>query len=143
MSEHKDYTKTVNIGGQELELLLTTAAVKQIAKEFGGFEQLGEKLDSGADVSELLGILIKLVVILANQPILIHNLTNKDNPREELTVEMVELLTTPGDLIDAKDALFDTITAGMGRQIEADDAPAGEDADPLAAENPGKLASSG
>ena len=37
-------TATVNIGGQEYEMLLTTRATKAIAGRYGGLENLGEKL---------------------------------------------------------------------------------------------------
>ena len=37
----------ISIGGQEYELLLTTRATKQIAKRYGGLEQLGDKLLNG------------------------------------------------------------------------------------------------
>ena len=37
-------TATVNIGGQEYEMLLTTRVTKAIAGRYGGLENLGEKL---------------------------------------------------------------------------------------------------
>jgi len=44
-----------------------------------------------------LGEIIWLITLLANQPILIHNLKHKDDKQELLTEEEVELLTSPMD----------------------------------------------
>ena len=38
-------TATVNIGGQEYEMLLTTRATKAIAGRYGGLENLGQRDD--------------------------------------------------------------------------------------------------
>ena len=37
----------INIGGTEYELILTTRATKEIAKRYGGLENLGDKLQIG------------------------------------------------------------------------------------------------
>lgn len=34
----------INIGGMEFELILTTRATKEIARRYGGLENLGDKL---------------------------------------------------------------------------------------------------
>ena len=69
----------------------------------------------------MLDVVIKLVVLLANQSILIHNLKNKDAPKDALTVEAVELLTSPSDLMDFKDAIMAAVTKGTARFVESED----------------------
>jgi len=39
-----DRSAIVTIGGQEYNLVLTTRATKEIAKRYGGLENLGDKL---------------------------------------------------------------------------------------------------
>ena len=88
----------ITIGGKEYELILTTRATKEIARRYGGLENLGEKLMKSENFEMALDEIIWLLTLLANQSILIHNLKNKDAPQELLTEEDVELLTSPLDL---------------------------------------------
>ena len=53
-----------------------------------------------------------LITLLANQPILIHNLRNKGNEKDLLTEDEVELLTTPNDLGNFKDAITEALLKG-------------------------------
>ena len=50
---------------------------------------------------------------------MIHNLKNKNKPKEELTEEMVELLTTPFDLALYKEAITQAMFLGTQRNIES------------------------
>ena len=68
-----------------------------------------------------LGEIVWLITVLANQTILIHNLRNKDNPKDLLTEEEVELLTNPLDLADYKAAITDALFKGTKRNIESED----------------------
>ena len=111
---------SINIGGTEYKMLLTTRATKEIAKRYGGLENLGDMLENSESVEMTLNEIMWVVTLLCNQSILIENLKNKDNPRELLTEEMVELLTVPGDLIEAKDVMIETITKGLKRNIESE-----------------------
>jgi len=110
------------IDGNEYELLLTTRATKEIAARYGGLENLGDKLMKAETFEMALGEIIWLITILANQPILIYNLRNKESQKELLTEEMVELLTTPQDLSDYKGAITECLLKGTKRNIisEAD-----------------------
>lgn len=45
-----------------------------------------------------IGEIVWLITLMANQSILIHNLKNKENQRDLLTEDVVELLTSPLDL---------------------------------------------
>lgn len=85
----------INIGGQEHELILTTKATKEIARRYGGLENLGEKLLKSENFEMALDEIIWLITLLANQSILIYNLKNKEAPKDVLTEDEVELLTSP------------------------------------------------
>ena len=67
-----------------------------------------------------LGEIIWLITLLANQPILIHNLKNKNDTKELLTEEEVELLTSPLDLAEYKDAITDALLKATKRNIESE-----------------------
>src|SRR5574344_1774749 len=93
----------ITIGGEEYEMLLTTRATKEIAKRYGGLENLGAKLMKSENFEMALDEIVWLITLLANQSILVHNFKNKDEKREVLTEEAVELLTSPLDLAQYKD----------------------------------------
>ena len=111
----------IKIGDKEYELLLTTKATKEIAKKYGGLEKLGDKLLTNKDYEGAIGEIVWLIVTLANQPILIHNYKNKDNQKELLTEDEVELLTTPQDLANFKDAIAEALYKGVKRNIESEE----------------------
>ena len=117
----KERTSTIVIGGEEYTLLLTTKATKEIAGRYGGLENLGDKLLKAENFEMALGEIVWLITVLANQTILIHNLRNKDNPKDLLTEEEVELLTNPLDLADYKVAITDALFKGTKRNIESED----------------------
>jgi hypothetical protein len=107
----------IKIGGQEYELLLTTRATKQIAKRYGGLEQLGDKLLKAENFEMALDEFCWLIMVLANQPIMIHNLWNPEATKPLLTEEMVELLTSPLDLASYKNAITEAMLKGTARNI--------------------------
>lgn len=117
----KERTSTIVIGGEEYTLLLTTKATKEIAGRYGGLENLGDKLLKAENFEMALGEIVWLITVLANQTILIHNLRNKDKPKDLLTEEEVELLTNPLDLADYKAAITDALFKGTKRNIESED----------------------
>jgi len=61
-----------------------------------------------------------LITLLANQSILIHNLKNKDEKKELLTEEEIELLTTPFELAEYKNAIMASMMKGTKRHIESE-----------------------
>lgn len=109
------------IGDEEYTLLLTTKATKDIAGRYGGLENLGDKLMKSENFEMAIGEIVWLITLLANQSILIHNLKNKDNKRDLLTEEVVELLTTPLDLAGYKVAITEALYKGTKRNIESED----------------------
>ena len=115
-----DRSATITIGGQEFELLLTTKATKEIAARYGGLENLGEKLMQSESFEMALDEIVWLITLLANQPILIHNLRDPDK-LELLTTEVVELLTSPYDLAAYKNAIMEAMSKGTKRNIESVD----------------------
>ena len=110
----------INVGGEDYELLLTTRATKEIAGRYGGLENLGDHLMKSENFEMAIGEIVWLITLLANQSILVHNLRNKDNKRELLTEEMVELLTVPADLATYKTAIMDALLKGTKRNIESE-----------------------
>ena len=114
-----DRTSVITIGGEEYRLILTTKATKEIGARYGGLEKLGDKLMKEQDFSLALDEIIWLITLLANQSVMIHNLQNKDNKRELLSEEAVELLTTPIELADYKAAITEALFKGMKRHIES------------------------
>ena len=82
----------IKIGDEDYQLILSTRATKEIAKRYGGLDNLGDKLMKSENFEMALDEIIWLITLLANQPILIHNLRNKENPKDLLTEEEVELL---------------------------------------------------
>ena len=118
----------ITIGGQEYELLLTTRATKEIAARYGGLEHLGDKLMKAENFEMALDEIIWLVTLLANQCILIHNLQNPDLPKVPLTQDDVELLTTPADLSDYKNAIVTALYRGTRRNVESEDTGKNEQA---------------
>jgi len=111
----------ITIGGQEYELLLSTRATKQIAKRYGGLEQLGDKLLKAENFELALDEYCWLIMTLANQPIMIHNLWHPEATKPLLSEEAVELLTTPLDLAGYKDAITEAMLRGTARNIQSAD----------------------
>ena len=110
----------ITIGGEEYELVLTTRATKEIAARYGGLENLGDRLMKGENFEMAIAEVVWLITLLANQSILIFNLRNKQNPKELLTTDTVELLTAPADLAEYKTAITEALYKGTKRNIESE-----------------------
>lgn len=110
----------VTIGGREYEMLLTTKATKEIAGRYGGLENLGDKLIKSENFEMALDEIVWLITLLCNQPILVHNLKNPQDKKPELTAEEVELLTSPMELTEYKDAIMNAMYRGTKRNIESE-----------------------
>lgn len=126
---YDEYTTTIKVGDKDYELLLTTRATKEIAGRYGGLDNLGEKLMKAENFEMAIGEIVWLITLLANQSILIYNLKHKEEPKDLLTEEEVELLTSPHDLAGYKDAITDALFKGTKRNVESEpdskNAPAG------------------
>jgi hypothetical protein len=110
----------INIGGAEYELVLTTRATKEIARRYGGLENLGEKLLKAENFELALDEIIWLITLLANQSILVYNIKHKDKPQDVLTEGDVELLTSPLELATYKAAITEAMFKGTARNIESE-----------------------
>ena len=113
-------TAVINIGDEEYTLLLTTKATKEIAGRYGGLENLGEKLMKSENFEMAIGEIVWLITLLANQSILVHNLKDKQPPKELLPEDVVELLTTPLDLAGYKTAITEALYKGTKRNVESE-----------------------
>lgn len=111
----------ITIGGNDYELLLTTKATKEVAGRYGGLENLGDKLMKSENFEMAITEIVWLITLLANQSILIHNLTHKDEQKELLTEEAVELLTTPLDLAQFKTAISEALFKGTKRNVVSEE----------------------
>jgi len=110
----------INIGGEDYELVLTTKATKEIAKRYGGLENLGEKLMQSENFELALSEICWLITVLANQSILIYNIRHKDAPKPLLTEDEMEILTTPLELGSYKAAITEAMFKGTARNIESE-----------------------
>lgn len=71
------------------------------------------------EVEMALDEIIWLITLLCNQSIEIHNFRNSEK-KPLLTEETVELLTSPGELAEYKDAITEAMLKGTKRNIESD-----------------------
>ena len=121
--KHMDTERSASIliGGQPYELTLTTRATKEIARRYGGLENLGEKLMKSENFEMALDEVVWLITLLANQSILVRNLKNKEAPEPLLTEADVELLTSPLDLAAYKEAITEAMFRGTKRNIQSEE----------------------
>jgi hypothetical protein len=111
----------IHIGETKYEMLLTTKATKEIAKRYGGLSNLGEKLMKSENFEMALDEIVWLITLLANQSVLIHNLQNPSEKRELLTEDAVELLTSPLELGEYKNAIMEAMYKGTKRHVESEE----------------------
>ena len=116
-------TAKILVGDEEHTLLLSTKATQEIAARYGGLENLGEKLMKSENFEMAIGEIVWLITLLANQSILVYNIKHKDAPKELLTEEYVEILTTPVDLATYKAAITEAMYKGTKRNVESEDDP--------------------
>jgi hypothetical protein len=113
----KERYAQISVGGNSYDLVLTTRATKEIARRYGGLENLGEKLMQAENFEMALDEVIWLIALMANQSIQIHNFQHPDDKRELLTEEVLELLTTPMELAEYKDAIMEAMYRGTKREV--------------------------
>jgi hypothetical protein len=107
----------ITVGGEAHELVLTTRATREIAKRYGGLESLGETLMKSENAEMALAEIVWIVCLLANQAVQIHNLKHKDEKRRLLTEDEIDLLTTPAELTEYKDAIVEAMRRGTRRDV--------------------------
>lgn len=114
-----DRESIIKIGENEYELILTIRATKEIAKRYGGLENLGDRLMKSENFEMALDEIIWLITLLANQSVMICNLKNPNSKKPLLCEDEVELLTSPFDLAEYKNAIMDSMNKGTKRNIES------------------------
>lgn len=110
----------ITIGGEQYEMILTTRATKAIFNRYGGLDNLGDKLMKSENMEMALDEIIWLITLLCNQSIEIHNLRNSEK-KPLLTEETVELLTSPGEIAEYKDAITEAMLKGTKRNVVSED----------------------
>jgi len=118
-----DRSVTIQIGGMDYEMVLTTRATKEIAARYGGLEKLGDELLKAENFETAIDEIVWLITLLVNQGILRYNLKNRDKPKVLITGEEVELLTTPAEMGSYKDAILAAMVAGSARHIQSEEDP--------------------
>lgn len=111
---------SISIGAEEYRLVLTTKATKEIAKRYGGLENLGDKLIKAENFEMALDEVVWLITLMANQGVLINNRLNGEK-RPLLTEEDVELLTSPLELSTYKETIMQAMLKGTKRYVESED----------------------
>ncbi|MBO6126647.1 MAG: hypothetical protein J6P21_01395 [Clostridia bacterium] len=115
-----DRNSVIKIGDKNYELILTTKATKEIAKRYGGLENLGCKLMKSKNFEIAINEIIWLLTLLANQSVLIHNLKNPETQKPLIKEEELELLTTPLQLAEYKEAIIEAMKKGTKRNIKSE-----------------------
>ena len=115
-----DRGSIIKIGENDYELILTTRATKEIAKRYGGLESLGDRHMKRENFEMALDEIIWLITLLANQSVMIYNLKNPNSKKPLLCEDEVELLTSPFDLAEYKNAIMDSMQKGTKRNIESE-----------------------
>ena len=113
--------KTRNHGLSEKELVQLLMAD---CESTGDIQAKLKKLFAGTieqmlEVEMALDEIIWLITLLCNQSIEIHNFRNSDK-KPLLTEETVELLTSPGELAEYKDAITEAMLKGTKRNVESE-----------------------
>ena len=83
----------------------------------------GDKLLKSENFELALDEIIWLITLLANQSILIYNLRHKEQTKEVLSEDEVELLTSPLELGGYKAAITEAMFKGTARNIESEESP--------------------
>ena len=114
----------INLCGSQYELILTTKATKEINRRYGGLGKLGDRLSKAETFEETIDELVWLLTLLINQGILVHNAVNKllgEKQKPLFSEDDIEVLTSPADFADYKDAIFEALQKGAMRHIKSEE----------------------
>ena len=114
---YDDKIVTATIAGDEYQLMFTTKAAKEVAKKYGGLEQLGEII---SDPSSSLDDFTWMLTLLVNQPILIHNYQNKDAKKDLINEDFIDIMTDISDIPVLAEAMTEALQRGTVRHIEGE-----------------------
>jgi hypothetical protein len=110
------------LGKEKIPLLLTLKATREIATRYGGLEELGNKMLESMDLTGMIDEIVWLIVVLANQCILIENLENKTN-KPLLTANELELKMDPYDVTSYREAILAALQAGQKQHVQSEEEP--------------------
>ena len=113
-----DRKTTIEIEGEEYDLVFNARAAKDVSAKYGSLKGFGEAIEKADDV-ERIDHNVWLTTLLVNQGVAIYNRHNPDDQRKPLTEDDIELLTCPADWQAARDALV----KGSKRNIESEAEP--------------------
>ena len=116
----------ITLCGSQYELILTTKATKEINRRYGGLGKLGNRLSKAETFEETIDELVWLLTLLINQGILVHNAVNKllgEKQKPLFSEDDIEVLTSPADFADYKDAIFEALQKGAMRHIKSEENP--------------------
>ena len=116
----------ITLCGSQYELILTTKATKEINRRYGGLGKLGDRLSKAETFEEPIDELVWLLTLLINQGILVHNAVNKllgEKQKPLFSEDDIEVLTSPADFADYKDAIFEALQKGAMRHIKSEENP--------------------
>ena len=116
----------ITLCGSQYELILTTKATKEINRRYGGLGKLGDKLSKSENFEETIDELVWLLTLLINQGILVHNAVNKllgEKQKPLFSEDDIEVLTSPADFADYKDAIFEALQKGAMRHVKSEENP--------------------
>ena len=110
------------LGKEKIPLLLTLKATREIATRYGGLEELGNKMLESMDLNGMIDEIVWLIVVLANQCILIENLENKTN-KPLLTSTELELRMDPYEMTSYREAILAALQAGQKQHVQSEEEP--------------------
>ena len=116
----------ITLCGSQYELILTTKATKEINRRYGGLGKLGNRLSKAETFEETIDELVWLLTLLINQGILVHNAVNKllgEKQKPLFSEDDIEVLTSPADFADYKDAIFEALQKGAMRHVKSEENP--------------------
>ena len=114
----------ITLCGSQYELILTTQATRKINRRYGGLDKLGDKLSESKNFEEIIDELVWLLTLLINQGILAHNAVNKFSEEKQkplFSEDEIEVLTSPIDFADYKDAIYKTLQKGTSRHVKSEE----------------------
>lgn len=114
----------ITLCGEKYEMILTTKATKEINSRYGGLGKLGDKLSKSEDFEEVIDELVWLLTLLINQGIAVENFKRRTRGEEYIPIfrtEEIEILTSPADFAEYKDAIFEALKKGATRNIKSEE----------------------
>lgn len=119
-----DRSVQITIEGQQYDLVLSTRAAMELSSHYGGLDQIGEKLMKPENTEQAFKEINWIIMTLLNQDIMLYNLRHRGEPEKPLfTVDELELVLTPGELIEFRDKIIEAYTLGLKRNVLSEEDP--------------------